>query len=157
MSIECHCTTNCNITTNICATTYYSLCVVNLLLVAQNGLSRNWLIEPIEQRLFRENSNRGMLGHNNTTNVQTKPFYQSFRGSSSCQFTKTVSGTTLNVYVDSSSCLCDDSWIKAEMVDLGCGLGNMTLLHPQLSLDDNAGVVVSDANVGTCLNFQSLR
>ena len=45
------------------------------------------------------------------------------------------------------------------MVDLGCGLGNMTLLHPPLSLDDNnnAGIVVSDANVATYLNFQSLR
>ena len=58
MSIEYHCTTNCNITTNICVTTYHSLCVVNLLLVAQNGLSRNWLIEPIEQHLFRENSTK---------------------------------------------------------------------------------------------------
>ena len=45
------------------------------------------------------------------------------------------------------------------MVDLGCGLGNMTLLHPKLSLDNsnNGGIVVADANVATCLNFQSLR
>ena len=45
------------------------------------------------------------------------------------------------------------------MVDLGCGLSNTTLLHPPLSLDDNsnAGIVVSDANIATCLNFQSLR
>ena len=56
MSIESHCTTNCNITTNICVTIYYSLCVVDLLLVAQNGLSRNELIEPTEPYLFRENS-----------------------------------------------------------------------------------------------------
>ena len=56
MSIESHCTANCNITTNIYVTTYHSLCVVNLLLVAQNGLSRNGLIEPIEPHLFRENS-----------------------------------------------------------------------------------------------------
>ena len=40
----------------MCVTTYHSLCVVNLPLVAQSGLSRNWLIEPIEQHLFRENS-----------------------------------------------------------------------------------------------------
>ena len=55
MSIESHCTTNHNITTNNCVTIYHSLCVVNLLFVAQNGLSRNELIEPIEQHLFREN------------------------------------------------------------------------------------------------------
>ena len=58
MSIEIHCTTNCNITTNICVTTYNSLYVVNLLLVAQNGLSRNELIEP---HLFRENSIADLL------------------------------------------------------------------------------------------------
>ena len=57
MSIESHCTANCNITTNICVTTYDSLCVENLLLVAQNGLSRNGLIEPIDQHLLREKSN----------------------------------------------------------------------------------------------------
>ena len=55
MSIESHCTTNCIITTNICVTAYHSLCVVNLLLVAHNSPSRNWLIEPIEQHLFMEN------------------------------------------------------------------------------------------------------
>ena len=57
MSIESHCTTYCNITTNICVTTNHSLCVVNLVLVAQNDLSKNGLIEPVEQHLFRENSN----------------------------------------------------------------------------------------------------
>ena len=55
--------TNCNIITNICVTTYHSLCVVNLLLVAQNGLNRNELIEPIEQHLFRENSIVRISGH----------------------------------------------------------------------------------------------
>ena len=39
---------DCNITANICVTTYHSLSVVNLLLVTQNDLSRNGLIEPIE-------------------------------------------------------------------------------------------------------------
>ena len=56
MSMGSHCTTNCNVTTNICVAIYHSLCVVTLLLVAHNGLSRNGLIEPIEQHLFRENS-----------------------------------------------------------------------------------------------------
>ena len=54
MSIESHCTTNCYITTNICVTTYHSLCVVNLLLVAQKDLSRNGSVEPIEPDLFRK-------------------------------------------------------------------------------------------------------
>ena len=56
MSTESHCMTGCNITTNICVTTYHSQCVVNLLFIAQNGLSKNCLIEPIELHLFRENS-----------------------------------------------------------------------------------------------------
>ena len=57
MSIESHCTTDCNITADIYVTTYHSYCVANLLFIAQNDLSRNGLIEPIEQHLFRENSN----------------------------------------------------------------------------------------------------
>ena len=56
MSIESHCPTNCNITTNIYVTTYHSLCVVNVLLVAQNGLGRNGLAGSIESHFFRENS-----------------------------------------------------------------------------------------------------
>ena len=56
MPIESHRTTDCNITADICVTSYHSYCVVNLLFVAQNGLSRNGLIEPIEQHLFWENS-----------------------------------------------------------------------------------------------------
>ena len=48
---------DCNITANICVTTYHAQCVVNLLFVVQNGLSRNGLIEPIAPHLFRENSN----------------------------------------------------------------------------------------------------
>ena len=56
MPIESHCTTGCNITANICVTNYHSYCVVNLLFVAENALSRNGLIEPIEQHLSRENS-----------------------------------------------------------------------------------------------------
>ena len=57
MSIESHCMTDCNIIIDICVTTYHSNCVVNLLFIAQNGLSRNGLIEPNEPHLFRENSN----------------------------------------------------------------------------------------------------
>ena len=56
MSIESHCTTDCNITANTCVTIYHK-CIVNLLFVAQNGLGRNGLIEAIEPHLFRENSN----------------------------------------------------------------------------------------------------
>ena len=47
--------TDCNITTNFCVTTYHSLCLVNLLFVGQNCLSKNGLIKPIEPHLFREN------------------------------------------------------------------------------------------------------
>ena len=54
MSIESQCMTDYNITVNICLTTYHSYCVVNLLFIAQNWLSRNGLNEP---HAFRENSN----------------------------------------------------------------------------------------------------
>ena len=57
MSIESHCMTDCNITATICVTTYHSECVVNLLFTAQDGLSRNGLMGPIEPHLLRENSN----------------------------------------------------------------------------------------------------
>ena len=51
--MESHCITDCNITVNICVTTYQYLCVVNLLFVALNGPSRNGPFGPIEPKLHQ--------------------------------------------------------------------------------------------------------
>ena len=64
----------------------------------------------------------------------------------------------MSVYLDLDSCLCQDSWIQTEMVDLGCGLGPGTVLDSKYStLNQRMVSQVSDGNLSSCAAIQSIR
>ena len=75
-----------------------------------------------------------------------------------CTYQRTVSGTELSVYLDLDSCLCQDSWIQIEMVDLGCGIGPGTVPGSKsMSLNQRMVSQVSDGNLSSCAAIQSIR
>ena len=53
------------------------------------------------------------------------------------------------------SCLCENAWTKAQMVDLGCGLGTSVPVQPVSSTVDVRHA--SDGDPTTCVNLAAAR
>ena len=72
-----------------------------------------------------------------------------------------MSGTLLHVYLHHTSCLCQDSWIQINMVDLGCGFGNVSLVPSVMGgagiQGESAAALASDLNLASCLDFSQWR